>query len=49
MRKEKELTMYYFSVLKLGFKKAMIKQLKAEKHHNLVLKSKIFDSIKIVT
>lgn len=47
--KQQERLSNCFSILKLGYKRGMIKQLKAERHYNSVLKLKIFESIVEVT
>lgn len=39
---------YYFSILKLEYKKRLIKMMKAGRHYSSKLKSKVFGYIKIL-
>lgn len=49
LRKEQELAKTCFSILKLGYKRGLIKMLKAEKYNAAVTKNRIFNALRDVT
>ena len=49
LRREQDLAKTCFSILKLGYKRGLIKMLKAERYHAVVTKNRIFNALRDVT